>query len=154
MNLRISNVQVVNLEDLGYLKNNGTKYLLIFDDSCEKIYNSKSFFDIAFAGKHRGLRTIYIEHNLLNQIKLGRDVELHSTHIVLFKSLGDLMHVSTLSAQLCQGSNLVDWYRDANSVAYGHLLIDLLARTDNRLRYCTNIGPNPLKTYVLKTWRT
>ena len=131
-------VQGVNFEFIDSLKNNGTKYLLIFDDSCEEICNSKAFVDIATAGRHRGLSTIYIKHNLFHQSKLGRDVELQNTHIVLFKSPRDVMQVTTLSTQLGLGSELVDWYRDATSVPFGHLLIDLSPRTEDRLRYCTN----------------
>ena len=41
------------------------------------------------------------------------------------------MQVSTLSAHMGLGSELVDWYRDATSVPYGHLLIDLSPRTDD-----------------------
>ena len=59
------------------------------------------------------------------------------------------MHqVATLSVQLGLGSALVDWYRDATSVPFGHLLIDLSPRTDNRLRYCTNSRNIPSKFYV------
>ena len=47
-------VQVVNFEFLDSLKNNGTKTLLIFHDSCEEICNSKAFVDITTAGRHRG----------------------------------------------------------------------------------------------------
>ena len=50
------------------------------------------------------------------------------------------MQVTTLSTQLGLGSELVDWYRDAPSVPFGHLMIDKLPRTDDRLRYCTNSG--------------
>ena len=50
------------------------------------------------------------------------------------------MQVTTLSTQLGLGSELVDWYRDATSVPFGHLLIDLSPRRDDRLRYCTNTG--------------
>ena len=138
-------VQGVNFEFIDSLKNNGTKYLLIFDDSCEEICNSKAFVDIATAGRHRGLSTIYIKHNLFHQSKLGRDVQLKKTHIVLFKSPRDVMQVTTLSTQLGLGSELVGWYRDAMSVPFGHLLIDLSPRTDDRLRYCTNTGSNPSK---------
>ena len=106
-------VQGVNFEFIDSLKNNGTKYLLIFDDSCEEICNSKAFVDIATDRRHRGLSTIYIKHNLFHQSKLGRDVELQNTHIVLFKSPRDVMQVTTLSTQLGLGSELVDWYRDA-----------------------------------------
>ena len=118
-------VRGVNFEFLDSLKNDGTKYLLIFDDSCEEICNSKAFVDIATAGRHRGPSTIYIKHNLFHQSKLGRDDELQNTHIVLFKSPRDVMQVTTLRTQLGLGSDLVDSYRDATSVPFGHLLIDM-----------------------------
>ena len=98
----------VNFEFIDSLKNNGTKYLIISDDSCEEICNSKAFVDIAFAGRHRGPITTYIKHNLFHQSKLGRDVELQNTHIVLFKSPRDVMQTTTLSTQLGLGSELVD----------------------------------------------
>ena len=131
--------------------------MLIFDDSCEEICNSKAFVDIATAGTHRGFSTIYIKHNLFHQSKLKRDVELQNTHIVLFKSPRNVMQVTTLSTQLGLGSELIDWYRDATSVPFGHLLIDLSPRADDRLRYCTNNGFVPSKCYIperLKHLRT
>ena len=109
---------------------------------------SKAFVDIATAGRHCGLSTIYIKHNLLHQSKLGRDVELQNIHIVLFKSTRDVIQVTTLSTQLGLGSELVRWYRDATSVPFGHLLIDLSPRTENRLRYCTNTGSFPSNFYI------
>ena len=141
-------VRGVNFEIIDSLKNNGTKYLLIFDNSCEEICNSKAFVDISTAGRHRGLCTIYIKHNLFHQSKLGRDVELQNTHIVLFKSPRDVMQVNTLSTQLGLGSGLVDWYRDAASVPFGHFLIDFSPRTVDRLRYCTNTGSIPSNFYI------
>ena len=147
----------VNFEFIDSQKNNGTKHMLIFDDSFEEICNSKAFVDIAIGGRHRGLSTIYIKHNLFHQSKLGRDVELQNTHIVLLKSPRDVMQVTTLSTQLGLGSELVDWYRDATSVPFGHLLIDLSPRTDDRLRYCTNSGSVPSKFHIperLKHLRT
>ena len=131
--------------------------MLIFDDSCEEICNSKAFVDIASPGRHRGLSTIYIRHNLFRQSKLGRDVELQNIHIVHFKSPRDAMQVTTLSTKLGLGSEQVDWYRDATSVPFGHLLIDLLPWTDDRLRYCTNSGSVPSKLFIperLKHLRT
>ena len=55
------------------------------------------------------------------------------------------MQRTTLSTQLGLGSERVGWYRDATSVPFGHLLIDLSPRTDDRLRYCTNTGSTPSK---------
>ena len=150
-------VQGVNFEFIDPIKNNGTKYLLIFDDSCEEICNSKAFVIFATAGRHRGLSTIYLKHNVFHQSKLGRDVELQNTHIVLFKSPRDVMQVTTLSTQLGLESDLIDWYRDATSVPFGHLLIDLSPRTNDRLCYCTNSGSVPSKFFIperLKYLRT
>ena len=141
-------VRGVNFEFTDLLKMNGTKYLLIFDDSCEEICISKVFVDIATAGRHRGLSTIYIEHNFLYQSKLGREVELQNTHIVLLESPRDVMQVTTLSTELGLGSELIDWYRDATSVPFDHLLSDLSPRTDDRLRYCTNTGSIPSKFFI------
>ena len=61
MQKEIENVeflQGVNFEYIDSLTNNGTKYLLTFDDSCEETCNSKAFVDIATAGRHRGLSTL------------------------------------------------------------------------------------------------
>ena len=101
-------VQGVHFEYIDSLKNNGTKHLLIFDDSCGEICDSEVFVDIATTGIHRGFSTIYIKHNLFHQSKLGRDVELQNAHIVLFKSPRDVMQVTTLGAQLGLGSEVID----------------------------------------------
>ena len=151
MQTQIENIEFVRGVDFDFvdsLKNNGTKYLLIFDDSCANICNSKALVDIATTERHRGLSTIYIKHNLFNQSKLGRDVELQNTHIVLFKSPRDVMQVPTFCTQLGLSSELVLWYWDATSVPFVHLLIDLPPRTDDRLRHCTNTGSIPSKFFM------
>ena len=141
-------VHGIHLEVINSLKNNGTKCLLFFDDSFAEICNSKEFVDIATANRQRGFSTIYIKHNLLHQSKLGRDVELQNTHIVLIKSPRDVHQVATLGVQLGLGSALVDWDRDATPVPFDHLLIDLSPRTDDRLRYRTISGNIPSKFFV------
>ena len=120
-----------------------------FDDSCEEVCNSQAFFDIATAGRHRGLGAIYVKHNLFQQSKDWQEVKLQNTHFVLFKSPRDVMQVSTVSAQLGLRSELVDGYREASSVPYGHLLTDLPPRTDDRLRFYTITGSFPSKFYIL-----
>ena len=150
-------VRGVNFENIDSLKNNRSKYFLIFYDSCEEIFNSKAFVVLATTGRLRGLSTTFNKRNLFHQSKLRRDVELQNTHIALFKSPRDVMQVTTLSTQLCHGSGLVDWYRDATSVPFGHLLIDLSPWTHDRLRYCTNSGFVSSKFHIperLKLLRT
>ena len=151
MQKEIENLEIVrgvNFEFIDSLKNNGTKYLLVFDNSCENNCISKAFVDIATVRRHWGLSTFYIKDNLFHRSKPGRDVVLQNTHIVLFKYPRDLMQVTTLSTQLGFGSELVDWYWDATSVPFGHLSIDLSPGTDDRLRCCTNTGSIPSKFYI------
>ena len=94
-------VQCVNFDIKDSVKNNRARYLLIFDNPNEKVFKPKAFVDFAAAGKHRVLNIFLLKHNnLFHQNKLGRDVELQSTHIVLFKSFCDVMQESTLKAQL------------------------------------------------------
>ena len=80
---------VKNLEFVQYrifeftnsFQNNGTEYLLTFEDSCEEICISKAFVNIATPGQHCGMTTIYIKHNLFYQGKLRWDVALQKTTI-------------------------------------------------------------------------
>ena len=107
MSKNIKNIHFIQGVDFEFIQNlpkNGTKYLLIFDDSCEEISSSKGFFKIATAGRHKGLSTIYVKHSLFHQSRLGRDIELQNTHIVLFKSSRDVLQINTLSQQLGLGS--------------------------------------------------
>ena len=56
--------QVVDFELKHSSNSNGTKYLLISDTSSEDIGTSKTFADVATAGRHRGLSTSYIKRKL------------------------------------------------------------------------------------------
>ena len=59
-------IQGVEFELIENLPNNGTKNLLLSDDSCDEISNSKQFVKVATAGRHNGLNTKYIKHNLFH----------------------------------------------------------------------------------------
>ena len=71
----------VNFEFIDSLENNGEKYMLFSENSCEEICNSKASVDIATAGGHRGLSTIYNKHNLLHQSELGSESTFTKSHI-------------------------------------------------------------------------
>ena len=64
--------------------------LLIYEDSCEEIFNDKEFVKIATTGRHRKSHVIYVKHNLFHQSKWSRTIDLNTTHIILFKSLRDI----------------------------------------------------------------
>ena len=51
-------VQGVNFDRIDSLENNGYKYLLIFDDSCQEICNYREVEKNAVAGRYCRLNTI------------------------------------------------------------------------------------------------
>ena len=107
MSKDVKNIEFKEENDFEFiqnLQNNATMYRLFFDDSCEEISSSNDFVKIATAGRHKGLSTIYIKHNLFHQSRSGRDIELQKTHIVLFKSPRDVLQINTLIQQLGCGS--------------------------------------------------
>ena len=135
-------IQGIDFDFIKSLPNDGTRYLLIFDDSCEEICSSKEFQTIATAGRHKGLNVIYIKHNLFHKSSLGRDIELQLTHIVLFKNPRDVQQVKHLGKQLGLGSELDIWYKNATQKPFGHLLIDLSPKTFEHLRFCSGFDPS------------
>ncbi len=144
-------IQNVDFDMIKELPSNGTNYLPIFDDSCEEICKNKEFQKLATAGRHKKLNTIYIKHNLFHKSPIGRDAELQNTQIVLFKSPRDVQQISRLGNQLGLGKQFNEWYKDAVSKPFGHLMVDLHPRTDDKLRFCTNCGSFPTQFYLPKS---
>ena len=147
MQKEVRNIEFIGSLDFDFIENlpnDGTNYLLIFDDSCDEISRSKQFEKIAIAGRHRKLNCIYIKHNLFHKSANGRDTELQNTHIVLFKSPRDVQQIDVLGFW----NTLRKWYSDATSVPYGHLMIDLSPKTIDLLRYSTDVTSFPTKFYL------
>ena len=122
---------------------------LIFDDSCEEIFNDKEFVKIATSGRHRKLHVIYVKHNLFHQSKWSTTIDLNTTHIILFKSLRDIQQIEYLGKQLNCLQLLKDAYKLATAEPYGHLIIDLDPKTSQGLRFESQIiGPDPSIFYI------
>ena len=151
MQKEVRNIECIGSLDFDFianLPNDGTNYLLIFDDSCDEISRSKQFEKKAIAERHRKLNCIYIKHNLFHKSANGRNTELQNTHIVLFKSPRNVQQTDVLGKQLGLGNTLRKWYADATSVPYGHLMIDLSPKTNDLLRYSTDVTSFPTKFYL------
>ena len=136
--LKVLNLRSHLVKDFELIENlpaDGTKNLLIFDDSLDILSKSEKFNEIATAGRHRNLNCVYIKHNLFHKNKTGRDAELQTTHIVFFKSPRDVQQIDILGRQLGLGKQLKQWYDDATQQPYGHLMIDLRPSTPDLLRY-------------------
>ena len=136
------------LKDLLSDKNNGNQpkndsqsTLLIFDESCDEILQSKLFATLATAGRHKGFHIVFIKHNLYQQGRFSVTVDKNTSHVVILKSPRIGKQLKILGSELDVGDAkfLEKVYRRATSAAYGHLLIDMTPSCDDLLRFCTNI---------------
>ena len=123
--------------------------LLIYDDSCEEIFNDKEFVKIATSGRHRKVHVIYVKHNLFHQSKWSRTIDLNTTHIILFKSLRDIQQIECLGKQLNCLQLIKEAYKLATAEPFGELMIDLDPKTSQGLRFSSQlIGPAPSIFYI------
>ena len=131
--LRFQNFDfLVNLEDC----------LLIFDDTCEEFSSDKTFVKLATAGRDKNIGTINVKHNMFQQNRWSRTIDLNTTHIILFKSPRDVQQVDYLGRQLNLAECFRHCYQLSTKEAFGHFLIDLNPKTSESLRFCSNItGP-------------
>ena len=138
-------VQTLDFELIKKLNN----CLLIFDDSCEEIFEEKDFCKIAVSGRHKKVHVIFVKHNLFHQSKQSRTIDLNTTHYILFNSPRDVQQINYFGKQLNKQQFLKESYEKAISEPHGHLLIDLDPKTSDALRFCSNIvGPGPSILYI------
>ena len=123
--------------------------MLIFDDSCEDVFNDKEFSKLATAGRHKNISVIYVKHNLFQQSKWSRTIDLNTSHIILFKSPRDVQQIAIIGRQLDNANFLKESYDLAVKEPFGHLLIDINPNTSDSLRFCSNlVPPGPSIFYI------
>ena len=121
----------------------------MFDVSCEEIFNNKEFSNLATTGRHRNISVDYVKHNLFQQSRWSRAIDLNTTHIILFKSPRDTQQINFIGRQLNNAQFLKESYELATKEPFDHLLIDLDPKTSDILRYCSNIvHPGPSIFYL------
>ena len=109
--------------------------LLIYDDSCEEIFNDKGFVKLATSGRRLKLHVIYVKHNLFHQSKWSRSIDLNTKHIIIFKSLRDIQQIEYLEKQLNWLQLIKEAYKLVHAEPFGHLMIDLDPKTSQGLRF-------------------
>ena len=132
---------------------NAEIFLLIFDDSCEEIFYDKEFVKLATAGRHKKMNVIYVKHNLYQQNKWSRTIDLNTTHIILFKSPRDVQQVEFLGKRLNLTQFLKKCYEIATRETFGQLLIDLDPKTSDCLRFCSNITEPGPSVYDIPSYK-
>ena len=93
--------------------------MLIFDDSCEGIYQDKNFAKTAVTGRHRGNNCIFVKHDLYHQSKWSRTIDLNTTHIILVNSPRGTQQIEYLGRKLNKAVFLKECYTDSVAEPHG-----------------------------------
>ncbi len=129
--------------------------LLILDDQMENANTRKrgtngvtKFF--TQGAHHRNLTVVYLVQNLFNQDGAMRTISLNTHYIVLFKNPRDATQVRTLGYQMYPDNPgfLTAAFRDATSVPYGYLTINLHPQAVDAFRVMTNVFDVEPTVYV------
>ena len=87
---------------------------------------------------HRNTSVLYLVQNLFPKNKESRTISLNSQYMVVFKNPRDASQMANLARQMYPGRGkfVQEAFKDATSVPYGYLLVDLKQDTpeDMRLR--------------------
>ena len=117
---KIEDIEILPCLEFEMIKNL-ENCLLVFDDSCEEIYQKKEFVKLAVSGRHKKVNCIFVKHNLFHQSKWSRTIDLNTTHIILFKSPRDVQQIDVFGRQLNNTEIIRDCYKKATNEPFGHL---------------------------------
>ena len=130
------------------LPNNETKYLLLLDDSCEKISNSKQFFKSCHGWKAHGSEQNIHQTQFVSSKQIGKRCRITKYTHSLVQVFGRCFTNQYIKSTIRSRSQLKEWYQDAISVPYSHLLIDLTPKTVDSLRFCSSSGSVLTNSYL------
>ena len=98
---------------------------------------------------HRNTSVLYLVQNLFPKNKESRTISLNSQYMVVFKNPRDALQMSHLARQMF----VQEAFKDATSVPYGYLLVDLKQETPEDMRLRTAIFPDDVSSFApCLTW--
>lgn len=136
----LKNVQFhEGLPDKSLLKQNR---LLIIDDLMNEASDSSVVDLFTKHSHHSNVSVVFVAQNFFH--KNLRNITLNAHYIILFKSPRDQSQISHLARQMYPRDSkyLVEAFKDATERAYGYLMIDLKADTNDNHRLRTFVFPD------------
>ena len=100
--------------------------------------------------RHSNTSVIYLVQNIFPKHKESRTISLNAQYMVVFKNPRDASQVTHLAKQMYPGrvKFVQEAFKDATSVPYGYLLVDLKQDTPEDMRLRTTILPDDTVQYV------
>ena len=123
--------------------------LVVIDDLYDEAAQSKEFLDLVIAGRHKNVHLMVLRHNLFQQCKNSKTIDLNVTQMILFNSPRDLEQIGILGRQLGERSTLMKAYKRATQEPFGHLMIDLDARSSRNLRFCSHCSADEPTHFIV-----
>ena len=130
---------------------------VVIDDLYQQASQDEYFLELVVLGRHRNVHLITMKHNLYQQTKNSKTIDLNISQLILFNGPRDVGQISILGRQLGQRKLLLETYKKATLKPYGHLLIDLDSRADQKLKVstiCSGGGPSTCFITTSKTLET
>ncbi len=90
---------------------------------------------------HRNISVILLIQNVYHQGKFCRDISLNCKYLVLFKNPRDMSQIFMLGRQIFPESpkEFEKVYKEATSVPYGYLFLDLTQECNDLFRFRSDI---------------
>ena len=140
---------MINIDEL----DKSVRKLIIYDDMMEQVNSEMSEVFTKFV-HHRNLSVVFLTQNLFHKSQHIRTMNLNSNYLVLFRNPRDINQVQFLARQMYppgQTKAMSDAFKDATSIPYGYLFIDLKQNTPDFLRLRTSIfSDNKCYIYIPK----
>ena len=106
--------------------------MLVLDNLFEEAAKCKEFLALVIAGRHRNFRLVVLRHNLFQQTKGSKTIDLNVTQIILFISPRNFEQVRFLGRQLGERHLTMEAYKKATRKPFGLLMIDLDVRSSKK----------------------
>ena len=112
--------------------------LVVIDDLYDEAAQSKKFLDLVIAGRHKNVHLMVLRRKIFQQCRNLKTIDFNVTQMILFNSPRCLEQIGILGRQLGERSTLMKAYKRATQEPFGHLMMDLEARSSRNLRYCSH----------------
>ena len=113
--------------------------LLVIDDLMDEVVKSERAQHLFTRGSHhQDVTVIYLNQNAFCQGKHARTIALNCQYMVLFRNPRDVQQIGRLAGQLGM-PEARDAYREATSLPYGYLVVDLHPANPSRVELTTRI---------------
>lgn len=116
--------------------------LIVLDDFMTDANSSQKVCELfTIHSHHRNISVLFLTQNIFHKGTFGRTISLNAKYIVLFKNPRDKSQFNHLARQIYpeKAIALQNLYKAITQSGHSYLFIDLTQRTNDSLRFRTNI---------------